>query len=89
MVDAPERGESRPDRLVTVVRRSDCSHGVLAMSAFKELAGALGIPIQVEDVLVETDEDARARSCLGSPTVLVGGQDVEPAARGRTYFGVT
>jgi hypothetical protein len=89
VVDAPERRESRPDRLVTVVRRSDCSHGLLAMSAIKELAGAIGIPILVEDVLVETDEDARAHFCLGSPTVLVGSQDVEPAARGRAYFGVT
>jgi len=77
------------DRRVTVVRRSDCAHGAEAVRAVTKLADFFGIAILVEDVLVRTDEEARAHLCLGSPTVLVAGQDVEPAARGRDAFGVT
>jgi hypothetical protein len=86
---APASPESTPDLTVTVVRRGDCSHGVLTVGAIRRLADELRIAIHVEEVLVRTDEDAHAHRCLGSPTVLVAGQDVEPAARGRKTFGVT
>ena len=77
------------DRTVTVVRRGDCSHGPFAVEAVKRLVDELGIAIRVEDVLIHSDDDARTHRCLGSPTVLVAGQDVEPSARGRSVFGVT
>ena len=89
VVEVPGRGEGKRDRRVTVVRRGDCSHGVQAIASIKRLAHELRIPIQVEEVLVRIDEEARASGCLGSPTVLLGGKDVEPGARGRTSFGVT
>jgi hypothetical protein len=60
-----------------------------AVVAVQRLAGELQIPIHVEDIVIQTDDEARARGCLGSPTVLVGGRDVEPGARGRISFGVT
>ena len=88
-VGTPASPEGTPDRTVTVVRRSDCSHGVGAVVAIKALATTLGLPIRIEEMLVETDEDARVQLCLGSPTIRVNGQDVEPDARGRTSFGTT
>jgi hypothetical protein len=60
-----------------------------AVVAVQRLAGELQIPIHVQDIVIQTDDEARARGCLGSPTVLVGGRDVEPSARGRMAFGVT
>ena len=86
-----DRGDTEAgnERQVTVVRRIDCPHGGLAVAAVKRLAGALQIPIRVMDVLIQTDDEARASGCLGSPTVLVGGRDVELGARGRTSFGIT
>jgi len=89
VVETSGRSEGGRGPRVTVVRRGDCSHGVQTIAAVKRLADALRIPIQVEEVFVRTDEEARASGCLGSPTVLLGGQDVEPGARGRTSFGVT
>jgi hypothetical protein len=77
------------DRTVTVVMRRDCSHGVAAVAAVKALATTLGLPIRIEEIHVETDEDARVQRCLGSPTIRVNGQDVEPDARERTGFGGT
>lgn len=77
------------DRAVIVVRRDDCSHGEGAIESVKRLARELGLAIRVEDVVVQTADDAKAHRCLGSPTVLVAGNDVEVGARGQTSFGVT
>lgn len=74
---------------VSVVRRPDCSHGPLAIAAIVRLAEQLGLDIRVEDVVIATDDEAKAHRCLGSPTLLIAGNDVEPAARARTTFGVT
>ena len=74
---------------ITVVRRVDCTHGAQAILAVKRLANHLALPVDVEDRVIQTDEEARVERCLGSPTVLVAGLDVEPAARGRVAFGVT
>ena len=89
MAEVPGRSEANAHRQVDVVRRGDCGHGVHAVAAVERLAGELQIPIRVRDIVIHTDDEARARRCLGSPTVLVGGRDVEPGARGRTSFGVT
>jgi hypothetical protein len=74
---------------VVVVRRHDCSHGPLAIDAVVRVARQLGIAVRVEDIVVETEDDAKAHRCLGSPTLLFAGKDVEPEARGRTDFAVT
>lgn len=85
---APSRLGSA-ERAVTVLRRSDCSHGAAAIVAIGELAAALGLHVRIEEIRVDTDETARAQKCPGSPTVRVDGLDVEPAARSRTSFGAT
>jgi hypothetical protein len=74
---------------VSVVRTHDCSHAPLAIAAIMRVAEQLGLAIRVEDVVITTDDEAKAIGCLGSPTVLVAGNDVEPDARARTAFGVT
>ncbi|MGH2969367.1 MAG: alkylmercury lyase family protein [Solirubrobacteraceae bacterium] len=51
------------------------------------LAGA-GRAADVELVRVESEEDARRLRFLGSPTVRVGGRDVEPGAERRRDFGL-
>jgi hypothetical protein len=80
---------SRGQLIVSVVRRHDCSHGPPAIEAIVRVAEQLGLAIRVEDVVITTDDEAMAHRCLGSPTVLVADNDVEPEARARTAFGVT
>jgi hypothetical protein len=89
MAGVSDRTEASHHRQVDVVRRVECSHGSHAVAAVQRLASKLHIPIHVRDIVIHTDDEARARGCLGSPTVLVGGVDVEPGARERTSFGVT
>jgi len=89
VADLSVHGSVGDDRLVTVVRRADCTHGRQAVAAVTRLADRLGLPLHVRDVVIQTEEEARSTRCLGSPTVLVAGRDVEPAARERTAFGLT
>lgn len=44
--------------------------------------------VAVRLVPVETEEDARAHRFLGSPTVRVDGDDIDPAAAQCTNFGL-
>jgi hypothetical protein len=82
-------GKADCNRLVTVVRRVDCTHGPQAVVAVTRLAERLGIPIEVREIIIQTDEEARLSHRLDSPTVLVAGRDVEPGVRERATFGVT
>jgi hypothetical protein len=54
-----------------------------------EVARGMGISVALEQILVDTPEQAEALAFLGSPTVQVDGRDIEPEARSRTDFGLT
>jgi hypothetical protein len=62
---------------------------VAAIAAISALADRLGVSIVIDEVLVRTKAEARAHRCIGSPTILINGVDVEPTARGVTSFAVT
>jgi hypothetical protein len=49
----------------------------------------MGIPIELNQVQVTTQDQADKCRFLGSPTVQINGQDVDPAARGASAFGFT
>lgn len=51
------------------------------------LEAGLDGAVSVRMVPVETEEDAQALRFVGSPTVRVDGEDVDPAADQRTSFG--
>jgi hypothetical protein len=50
--------------------------------------GGLGAQVEVRAIPIETEEDARTHRFVGSPTVRIDGRDLEPAAEGRTSFGL-
>ncbi len=47
------------------------------------------ISIALEQILVDTPTQTKAFAFLGSPTVQVGGRDIEPEGQARTDFGLT
>ncbi len=55
----------------------------------ESVARTMGISIAIEQILVETPEQAQTLAFLGSPTVKVEGHDIEPEARSRLDFGLT
>lgn len=76
-------------KTVTVLMRDDCENGPRAVAHVKRLAEALGLAVQVDVVMVRTDDDARRERFLGSPTVRVAGRDVDVEARASTSYGQT
>jgi hypothetical protein len=54
----------------------------------RELARERGMPDVIEQVRVDSHEDAVARGFLGSPSLRVDGVDVEPGARERGDYGL-
>lgn len=49
---------------------------------------SLGVPAEIDSQEVRTPEDAARLRFLGSPTVLVNGLDIDPAARTSTDYGL-
>jgi hypothetical protein len=68
---------------------ADCPATPGTIRLVESVARDMGISIAVEQVLVDTPEQAQAVAFLGSPTVQVEGRDIEPEARIRKDFGLT
>lgn len=49
---------------------------------------SLDLEAAIEQIDIETDEDAAKHRFLGSPTVQIEGKDVEPDAQKRTDYGM-
>ena len=74
-------------KIVTVLRDDDC--GSDAIARVKEVANKLGIDITIEEIIVATEEQAKALNWLGSPTVRIKGLDVDRKARDKTSYAMT
>lgn len=68
---------------------AECSATPAAIRLIESVARGMGLSIALEQILVDTPEQAEALAFLGSPTVQVNGCDIEPEARSRTDFGLT
>lgn len=73
---------------ITVLTSAGCGQTAPAIEQVKTVAARLEIGLNVDQVFVETPEDAKRLHFLGSPTILVDGRDLDPSARGRTDFGL-
>jgi len=83
MVVAPSRIQ------VTVVFSPGCDHTPPTVDLVNHVAAELSLPINITMVRVSTQAEAVRFHMHGSPTVLVDGQDIDPAMRNRTDYGFT
>lgn len=58
------------------------------LARVRQLVAALGAPAVIEQVRIASHADAHAQRFLGSPTLRIGGADVEPGADERCDFGL-
>jgi hypothetical protein len=63
---------------VSFLYYEDCPSYDLALERLREVMDEEGIPGVVEVVKVETEEQARKLRFVGSPTIRVDGQDIDP-----------
>jgi hypothetical protein len=63
---------------VSFLYYEDCPSYDLALERLREVMAEEGIPGEVEVIKVETEEQAHELRFVGSPTIRVDGQDLDP-----------
>jgi hypothetical protein len=74
---------------ILVLSAEGCVNTLPTISRIVETAKELKIPINIEEVLIRTEEQATINRFMGSPTVQINGVDLEPAMRDNTSYGFT
>ena len=72
---------------IQVLYFQGCPNHMPTVDLARQVVAEIGLDAEVEQVEVTSGDDAAEVRFLGSPTVLVDGVDIEPAARGRSDFG--
>lgn len=73
---------------VEILYFDGCPSHEAVMPRLRQLMDGAGVQAQVELTRVESTEAAEHERFLGSPTLRVDGQDVDPTAGQRTDFGL-
>lgn len=60
-----------------------------AVELAERVVADLGVDAHIQTVEVDSADEAVRRRFLGSPSIHVNGQDIEPDAGGRTDFAVS
>jgi hypothetical protein len=68
---------------VSFLYYEDCPSYDLALERLREVMDEEDLPGEVEVVKVETEEQARESRFVGSPTIRVDGQDIDPPSNPR------
>jgi len=66
---------------IRILCSEGCANTAPTVELVKNVAQDLNIPVNIEMVMVGTQEQARELRFLGSPTVQIDGLDIEPSAR--------
>ncbi|MFQ5599067.1 MAG: DUF2703 domain-containing protein [Candidatus Krumholzibacteriia bacterium] len=74
---------------VQILYFDGCPNFEPTLDLLKQTASKLSVHPQIDTVEVKSANDARRLRFLGSPTVRVDGQDVDPAARCRTDYAMS
>jgi hypothetical protein len=72
--------------VVEILYFDGCPNHEAALALVEKVAAQLGLDADVRLIRVADAEAAARLRFLGSPTIRVGGRDVEPGAAGRTDF---
>jgi len=81
-------GESRVLQ-VRVLGVEGCANAPRAAELVEKEAASLGLHLDLQRVMVRSEEQAQQERFLGSPTVQIAGQDIDPRARRAESFTLT
>lgn len=70
---------------VTFLYFEDCPSHEQALARLRQVIAEEGIEAEIEIVQVETEEQAEQWSFIGSPTIRIEGQDIDPPPAGMTF----
>lgn len=75
--------------LVEILSFDGCPNHADAVALVERLGAELGLAPQIRLVDVPDPEAAQRLRFLGSPTIRIGGRDIEPGAEERTDFALS
>ena len=75
--------------VVEVLYFDGCPNHLPALALLERVAAELGIEPELRLVNVADQEAAEQMRFLGSPTIRIGGRDVDPQAAERTDYGLS
>lgn len=75
--------------MIEILCFAGCPNRVPAEELARSVVRELGLDVTIREVLVETPEEAIRTRFLGSPTIRVNGQDIDPSARARDDFSLS
>jgi len=67
---------------ITFLYFEGCPSHAAALARLRQVMAEEGVQAEIEIVKVETDEQAQGRRFVGSPTILINGQDIDPLPAG-------
>lgn len=74
---------------VRIVYFEGCPNHEPSMALLQAVANEIGVPIELSEIRIESEEDAQRERMLGSPTIQVDGLDIDPTARSRVDFAMS
>ncbi len=74
---------------VRIIHLEKCNATVATKQVLNKIAEEMGITVDIEDILIQTMDDAQKYRHIGSPTVQINGLDIDQTAREVTQFGLT
>jgi hypothetical protein len=63
---------------ITFLYFEECPSHETALARLRQVMAEEGVQAKIEIVKVETDEQAQSWRFVGSPTILIDGQDIDP-----------
>ncbi len=77
-----------PPPVIELLHVDGCPHHDALLPHLHRLLADHAIPAPITVTRIDSDQDAQRHRFLGSPTLRVNGRDVDPAAAGRTSYGL-
>ena len=74
---------------VQVLFSEGCPHASKTIELIQKVSKKLALDVELASVRIDDERQAREINFLGSPTIRVNGQDIDPAARGTLFTGFT
>ena len=71
---------------IEILAREDCPSRGMAIAVVERVVAETGVSAWIEVIEMTSEEQARERRFLGSPTVRIEGRDVDQRLNGRTEF---
>ncbi len=82
-------GEVRGRPLVEILSFAGCPNHLGAIELVERVSGEVGLDSEIRLLDVPDQEAAQRLRFLGSPTVRIGGRDIDPHAEERSDYGLS